>query len=70
MMLCAHVLFRLATAGIIGQNPEILLGGIHMDSLDNLKKTPLYQRHIDLGGKMVDFGGWALPVQYASHLSK
>ena len=37
-----------------------------MDSLDNLKKTPLYQRHIDLGGKMVDFGGWALPVQYAS----
>ncbi|MDR0840171.1 MAG: glycine cleavage system aminomethyltransferase GcvT [Christensenellaceae bacterium] len=34
--------------------------------MDNLKKTPLYQTHVDLGGKMVDFGGWALPVQYSS----
>lgn len=37
-----------------------------MDNFDTLKKTPLYDRHIALGGKIVDFGGWALPVQYAS----
>ncbi len=30
-----------------------------------LKKTPLNQVHRDLGGKMVDFGGWDLPVQYS-----
>ena len=30
--------------------------------MDELKKTPLYEAHIALGGKMVDFGGWALPV--------
>src|SRR5699024_12701500 len=30
-----------------------------------LKKTPLYDEHIKLGGKVVDYAGWALPVQYA-----
>jgi aminomethyltransferase len=32
--------------------------------MENLKKTPLNQAHRDLGGKMVDFGGWDMPVQY------
>ena len=32
---------------------------------DALKKTPLNQLEKDLGGKMVDFGGWELPVQYS-----
>ncbi|HKK96321.1 MAG TPA: glycine cleavage system aminomethyltransferase GcvT [Anaerovoracaceae bacterium] len=27
-------------------------------------KTPLYNRHVELGGKMVSFGGFILPVQY------
>jgi len=30
-----------------------------------LKKTALYDAHIELKGKMVDFAGYALPVQYA-----
>lgn len=30
-----------------------------------MKKTPLYEEHVKLGGKIVDFGGWALPVQYS-----
>lgn len=29
------------------------------------KKTPLNQVHRDLGAKMVDFGGWDMPVQYS-----
>lgn len=29
-----------------------------------MKKTPLYDEHVQLGGKIIDFGGWALPVQY------
>lgn len=28
------------------------------------KKTPLYEEHVKLGGKVVDYGGWYLPVQY------
>jgi aminomethyltransferase len=31
---------------------------------DVLKKTPLNDRHRELGGRMVDFGGWDMPVQY------
>lgn len=30
-----------------------------------MKKTPLNQVHRDLGARMVDFGGWDMPVQYA-----
>lgn len=31
-----------------------------------IRRTPLYDRHIALGGRMVDFGGWELPQQYTS----
>jgi len=32
----------------------------------SLARTPLYDRHVALGGRMVDFGGWELPQQYTS----
>ena len=28
------------------------------------KQTPLFDLHVELGGKMVDFAGWSMPVQY------
>ncbi|RLB22404.1 MAG: glycine cleavage system aminomethyltransferase GcvT, partial [Deltaproteobacteria bacterium] len=42
--------------------------------MSDVKHTPLYNRHISLGAKMVDFAGWAMPIQYpsgivAEHLS-
>ncbi len=37
---------------------------------ENLKKTPLNQQHYDLGAKMVDFGGWDMPVQYSGILEE
>lgn len=30
-----------------------------------MKKTPLNQVHINSGARMVDFGGWHMPVQYS-----
>jgi aminomethyltransferase len=33
---------------------------------DALKKTPLNEAHRALGGRMVDFGGWDMPVQYTA----
>ena len=30
-----------------------------------MKKTPLNQTHRELGARMVDFGGWDMPVQYS-----
>src|SRR3954451_5348439 len=35
-----------------------------------LKKTPLNAVEHELGGKMVDFGGWELPVQFAGILEE
>jgi len=35
-----------------------------MDTHTDLKHTPLYEEHINLGAKMVPFGGWEMPVQY------
>jgi aminomethyltransferase len=35
-----------------------------------LKKTPLNATHRSLGGKMVDFGGWDLPVQFSGILEE
>ena len=30
-----------------------------------LKKTPLHARHRSLGARMVEFGGWDMPVEYS-----
>lgn len=42
--------------------------------MTDLLKTVLYQRHIELGARIVEFGGWKMPVQYpagilAEHLA-
>ena len=31
-----------------------------------MKRTPLYAAHQKLGGKLIEFGGWEMPVQYTS----
>lgn len=35
-----------------------------LSSTDGLKRTALYDLHLELGGKMVPFAGYELPVQY------
>src|SRR5215213_5703887 len=30
-----------------------------------LKKTPLNARHRSLGARMIEFGGWDMPVEYS-----
>lgn len=34
--------------------------------METLRRTPLYERHAALGGKLVPFAGWELPVEYTS----
>ncbi|MGH1485841.1 MAG: glycine cleavage system aminomethyltransferase GcvT [Cellvibrionaceae bacterium] len=36
----------------------------------SLLKTPLYEEHKALGARIVDFGGWALPVNYSSQVEE
>jgi len=33
-------------------------------------KTALYDAHVAMGGKMVDFGGWDMPLHYGSQLEE
>ncbi len=33
---------------------------------NNLSRTALYDSHVALGARMVDFGGWSMPIQYDS----
>jgi aminomethyltransferase len=43
-----------------------ILGGAQMEG----KKTPLYDTHVKYGGRIVEFGGWLLPVQYSGVLAE
>ena len=37
---------------------------------DSLKKTPLYDRHVVLNAKMVDFAGWLMPIYYTGIIAE
>jgi aminomethyltransferase len=41
--------------------------------MSDLRRTPLYDAHVEAGAKLVDFAGWEMPVQYegigAEHLA-
>ncbi len=34
------------------------------------QRTPLYDKHVEAGGKMVDFAGWEMPINYGSQVSE
>src|SRR5512142_982474 len=39
-------------------------------SQENLRRTPLYDLHVELGGKIVPFAGYEMPVQYPAGIIK
>jgi aminomethyltransferase len=38
--------------------------------LADLLRTPLYRSHAELGAKLIDFGGWEMPLQYRGGIIK
>jgi len=38
--------------------------------VEEIKKTPLYERHKSLGAKMVPFAGWYMPLSYSGGLDE
>src|ERR1044071_5070632 len=34
--------------------------------MPDLKRSPLHERHVALGAKLADFGGWEMPIEYAN----
>ena len=43
-----------------------MLGGdpTSLGGMPDLKTSPLHERHVALGAKMADFGGWDMPIEY------
>ncbi|MGI8974747.1 MAG: hypothetical protein ACR2HI_11310, partial [Gaiella sp.] len=35
-----------------------------VEEIGSLRRTPLHDRHVAAGARMVPFAGWAMPVQY------
>ncbi len=35
-----------------------------------MRRTALYGRHVDAGARLIDFGGWEMPVQYGGILEE
>ncbi|MCC7376563.1 MAG: glycine cleavage system aminomethyltransferase GcvT [Verrucomicrobiales bacterium] len=35
-----------------------------------LKRTPLFEAHVGLGARIVEFGGWEMPIQYSGILDE
>ncbi len=35
-----------------------------------MRRTPLYQAHLDAGARMVDFAGWEMPINYGSQIDE
>jgi len=54
------------------QHASDALPSFHWESQESetIKRTPLHQRHIDLGAKMIPFAGWDMPVWYSSVLEE
>lgn len=38
--------------------------------MSDIRKTPLFDLHVELGGKIVDFSGWQMPIRYGSVLDE
>jgi len=34
--------------------------------MTELRRSPLHDRHVDLGAKLADFGGWEMPIEYSA----
>ena len=34
--------------------------------MTDLRRSPLHQRHVSLGAKLADFGGWEMPIDYSN----
>lgn len=38
--------------------------------MTEVQRTPLYENHVEAGARMVEFGGWSMPLNYGSQLDE
>ena len=64
------VIFRATVPAAVPDWVFLVVTQISMTSTTMLKATPLNAVHRNAKAKMVDFGGWDMPVQYAGVLAE
>lgn len=57
---------RAQTLSVVLKSLRQVTGNVRFYSSSAPTKTALFDLHIEHGGKMVDFGGYLLPVQYTT----
>ena len=50
--------------------PVVILVILSEEIHPMLKHTPLYNAHVAAGARMVDFGGWEMPINYGSQIEE
>lgn len=55
---------RVATEPVAPTNPGARVGRWMASGTETLKRTPLHDRHVAAGARVVSFAGWEMPVQY------
>ena len=45
-------------------------GAVSIAPVQTLRRTPLYEKHVDAGARLVPFAGWEMPVQYAGVIAE
>src|SRR5581483_10781060 len=56
----------LRTAGRALTEPSV----VSIEAVQTLRRTPLYEQHVQAGARMVPFAGWEMPVQYEGVLAE
>jgi len=59
---------HITTVGRVGE--ARLRMSEHDATATSLRRTPLFETHRALGARLVEFGGWEMPVQYSSILEE
>lgn len=57
----------MTTFDLLNSKGALDLGDVNCDSL---KRTALHERHQKLGGRLIPFAGWEMPVQYSGILAE
>jgi len=60
----SRIVNRSSRSAIAGSCKSVRFFGAGADSNEKLEKTAFYDMHLELGGKMVPFAGYELPVQF------
>jgi aminomethyltransferase len=51
-------------SGTCGTPDARRAGVVSIAAVQTLRRTPLYEKHVEAGGRLVPFAGWEMPVQY------